>query len=97
MRYSAGGSGSDCRSPSTHSAAISACSSTYWMTRETCFCRRRRPGKIEFTATSFIAGSADGDSGDHALLVAEDRDHHDFGVGKALPRLADQIDAVTIR
>ena len=44
-----------------------------------------------------IAGGADGDRRDHALLVAEDRDHHDLGVGKALPRLADQIDAVAVR
>jgi hypothetical protein len=44
-----------------------------------------------------IAGGADGDRRYHALFVAEDRDHHDLGLGEALPSFADQIDAVTVR
>ena len=43
-----------------------------------------------------IARGADGNRRDHAFLVAEDRDHHDLGVGIALPRFADQIDAVAV-
>ena len=44
-----------------------------------------------------IAGRADGDRRDHAFLVAENRDHHDLGIGKALPGLADQLDAMSVR
>ena len=44
-----------------------------------------------------IACRADGNRGDYAFLIAENRDHHDLGVGKALPRFADQIDAMAVR
>jgi hypothetical protein len=43
-----------------------------------------------------ITCRADGNRRDHALLIAEDRDHHDLGVGKASPRFADQVDAVAV-